>query len=641
MSSKGLNEILETMGDRMKGEGVSLKLNSSSFFNILIGNDHELEMFKTDIQLKWDEFNRQNKTKVIQKSWTTFFYLYFADFFQDFLEKFCGFDRKSLTLVIKEKLSEDNLFLEYNYKMSSEEARNFKNFGRNYGKIINGITTPTGYLYIVVSILGVILRKLLKQPFYVILDGAVIREEEGNNVLNFLIVIKNSKDNLFEYYYKMFLYYFLRHFKGIPEEYYGKLLSGRDKLYRLAIENYPLAKEKLVDLLYYFYKKCNLLHNFSPLLDFINFVCSRVEDSVYSKIDVIKDEFLVNFNYSDGKKDSIIKIFEFLDQKSTLYSTFQSNNLPSAKSQFNLFLLYMKVYFGSGNMNAFGEGGMLLLPEKFKLVLNHYNDHHENKIDEAAFMRVQKFIENASILSSINDVDLFFEKIFNTHLTGINYAFFKTFLHSLNSKLAKLIESENKVISEKYNDEPFTFKDIVDHVCRMLYTLIDQIFIRTSPNQASKNFIDPRSRYIGKNIALRVLELFIFQDLNVSDDVWPDYVISMNKDELKGDMKSFGVDIPERYFYNVEDIIRFVVTYNFETYSDKILLEEWFVNEIIAPLNEFILMIQNSVKDMKNKEAIFKSLNDFFLIDIPAEDVTRIEDFKFACNQLIPIWREK
>jgi len=160
----------------------------------------------------------------------------------------------------------------------------------------------------------------------------------------------------------------------------------------------------------------------------------------------------------------------------------------------------------------------------------------------------------------------------------------------------------------------------------MLYTLIDQIFIRISPNQASKNFIDPRSRYIGKN--------------NVSDDVWPDYVISMNKDELKGDLKSFGVDIPERHFYNVEDILRFIVTYNFQTYSDKILLEEFFVSQVIAPLNEFILMIRKSIKDLKNKEDVFKSLNDFFLIDISPEDKTLIEELKFACNQLIPIWLE-
>ena len=628
------------MGDRMKGDGVSLKLNSSSFYSILRNKDHELEIFQNEIQFKWEEFKLQNKTRVIQKTYTTFFYLHFNDFFQNYLEQFCGFNSKSLELIIKEKVSEDNLFLEYNYKMSSEEARSFKEFGKNYGDIINGITTPSGYLYIVVSILGVILRKLLKEPFNVILDGAVIREEEENNILNFLIVIKDSKDNLFEYYYDMFLYYFLRHFKGIPEDYYGKLLLGREKLYDLAIEKYPLAKEKLVDLLYYFYKKCNLLHNFSPLLDFINFVCARVEDSVYSKLDVIKDQFLVNFSYSDGKKESIIKIFDFLDKKSTLYSTFQSNNLPSSKSQFNLFLLYMKVYFGSGNTAALGEEGLLFLPEKFKLALGHYNEHHENKIDEKAFIRVQKFIENASILSSINNVDILFEKIFSTHLTRINYNFFKTFLHSLNSKLDKVIENENKIITGKFNDEPFTFKDIVDHICRMLYTLIDQIFIRISPNQASKNFIDPRSRYIGKNIALRVLELFIFQDLNVSDDVWPDYVISMKKDELKGDLKSFGVDIPERYFYNVEDILRFVVTYNFQTYSDKILLEEWFVDEIIAPLNEFILMIQKSIKDLKNREDVLKSLNDFFLIDVLAEDETRIEELKFACNQLIPIWFE-
>ena len=76
--------------------------------------------------------------------------------------------------------------------------------------------------------------------------------------------------------------------------------------------------------------------------------------------------------YSVEKKNSIIKIFNFLDNKSTLYATFQANNLPSAKSQLNLFLLYMKYYFGSG-LEALEVSDLLFIPEIFKTTLNQYN----------------------------------------------------------------------------------------------------------------------------------------------------------------------------------------------------------------------------------------------------------------------------
>ena len=622
------------MGEKLKLEGMALKLNSNSLFNLLTSTS-QLDKFQIEIASKWDEFKKKNQQRIIAKSYTTFFYLNFNEIFHTFLNEFCGLKSKSLKLILKEKVSNENLFLEYSYNMSNDELRNFKEFGENYGDIINGITSPTGYLYLIVSILGGILRKITKQNFYVILDGAVIQDNENQNLLKFLIVIKDSKDNLFEYYYQMFLYYFLKHFNGIPENYYEKLLLGREKLYDLAIQEYALAKEKLVDLLYYFYKKCNLLHNFSPILDFFNFVCSRVEDSVFNKYDVIKDEFLVNFDYTKAKKSAILKIFEFLDKSSTLYSTFQANNLPSTKAQFSLFLLYIKFYFGSGSLEALMSTELVFLPKMLSEYANEYD------IDEKKVLNVQNFIENSSILVTLNDVSPIFNKIFNKHIASINYDFFKTFLRSLNSKLTSLIEKENQAIAEDYGDEPFSFKNIVDHICRMLYVLIDKIFIRMSPNQASKNFIDPRSRYIGKNIALRVLELFIFQDLNVSDDVWPDYVISMKKDELLKDLEPYKVNIPEKYFYNVEDIIRFVITYNFQSYSDKILLEEWLIKQIVLPLNDFYNKIREKIKDPTDKTEINRVLENYFMKSVKFDDPEMKEELEFACSQLVPIWHIK
>lgn len=640
MEIKQLSEILDYLGESIKRKGLSLRFNTSAIFDLLEKNSQEFLKFKEKIKFEWDEFNARNQKRLIKKTYTAFFYQNFHNYFNYFLSNFCGFNESSLNLIIKEKISDENLFLEYTYILSEEEEKDFYNFAKQVEDELDGITSPSGYLYLIVSILGVIIRKILREKFYIILDAVMISNGEQRNKLNFLIVIKNSKDELFENYYFMFLYYFLKHFKGIPEEYFLKLLEGREKLYNNALKEYPHAKEKLVDLLYYFYKKCNLLQNISPLLDFLNFVCARVEDSIYSKIEIVKKEFLANFNYTEEKKNALVRIFDILDKKSTLYSTFQANNLPSPKSQFNLFLLYTKYYFGSGSLEALEVGDLLFLPAKFKSKLNNINKNSDNAINANSIKLIQNFLNYFSIISNLEDPNLFFSKIFEKSISQINYHFFKTFLRSLNLNLMKIIENENKILAENPVNELLTLEVIIDHISRMLYTLIDKIFIRNDPSHASSNFIDPRSRYIGRNIALRVLELFIFQDLNVSDDVWPDYIISMNKQSLEKDLKPYKIIIPDKYFYDVEDIFRFVITYNFQSYSDQSIFEEWLIDELIIPLNRFIFKIRGTIKNLKDKSEIFKKLSDYLLADVPNEEWTKIKGFKFVCEQLTSFWQE-
>jgi hypothetical protein len=434
----------------------------------------------------------------------------------------------------------------------------------------------------------------------------------------------------------MYLYYFLKYFKEVPEQYLDKLLVGREKVYQIALDEYSNAKENLVDLLYYFYKKCNLLENFSPLLDFLNFVCSRVEDSVFPKLDVIRKEFLRNFDYTNDKKNSLLRIFDFIDKKSSLYSTFQANNLPSQKSQFNLFLLYTKYYFGSGSLELLEVSDLLFLPDEFKAKLNDFNSKSENVINANTISEVQEFLDYFSILNNIENPDIFFKKIFNKEISQFNYDFFKAFLLSLNSSITRLIELENKTFEENPNNELLNFKIVVDHICRMLYTLIDKIFLRKLPSQASKNFIDPRSRYIGKNIALRVLELFIFSDLNVSDDVWPDYIISMNKDALQKELGNYQIEIPEKHFYRYEDIARFVITFNFQSSSDQIIFEEWLITGLITPIINFISKIRDLIKNDENKTEIYMILRNYFIGD--DKDQENLQDIDFICQQLANFW---
>ncbi|MFX1311670.1 MAG: hypothetical protein ACFFHD_03520, partial [Promethearchaeota archaeon] len=633
-----LYKILDFFKERISRREHNPRSEMGIFSEILNKKREQYEEFTKEIKLKWDDFNHKNEERIIKKTFTSFFYNNFHEIFKDFIYKFFGFDKNSLEIIIKEKISDKILFLEYNYYLTREEKNYFDKTSKDFKVgIFYSFSFTTGYLYFLIRLLGITIRKTIQEKLFISLDGATVREEGSNNTLKFMIIIKDSKDEIFNSYYNMALYYFLRHFKGIPEKFHNKLLEGREKLYQTATEEYSLAKEKLVDLLYYFYKKCNLLQSFSPLLDFFNFVGSRVEDSVFSKLEIIRKDFLSNLDYSIEKKNSLIKFFNFLDRNSTLYSTFQANNLPSPKSQLNLFLLYMKYYFGSG-LEALEVGDLLFLPKIFKTTLDHHNKNADDLIGANFINQINIFLNFVSALSNIENINIFFQKVFKKKISQLNYDFFKTFLKSFNSNLANKIEQENLLISKNSDNTAFSFNIIVDHICRMLYVLIDNIFLKSTPEEASVNFIDPRSRYIGKNIALRVLELFFFQDINYSDDVWPDYLISLNKENIKQELQDFDITIPDTYFYTREELIQIMLIYNIHAFSDQPFFEDWIIYEIIIPLYDLISYIYKSVGDPSNEVEVVKKLYEFFLSDI--EDKEIINDFKLVCQQLAPFWKQ-
>jgi hypothetical protein len=634
---KELNFIIENLQSRAKEQKLNLKSLDSALFEFLDTQSDKFEAFKEEIKKQWQIFLESNQNRIIKKTFTSFFYENFHELLSKFLYTFFGFNQNSLDLLSKEKISEKVIFFEYSYLLNENEEESLNKITNKFRvNIFYEFSLLTGHLYFLVRIFGVVVRKVIQERVFILLDAVIVKDGEANKNLNFLIICKDSKDEIFNYYYHMVLYYFLRQFNGIPEEYFEKLYEKREKLYQIALNDYPNSREKLVDLLYYFYKKCNLLQSFSPLLDFFNFVGARVEDSIFSKSDIIKKQFLANLDYSTEKKNAILKFFNYLDKKSTLYSTFQANNLPSSKSQLNLFLLYMKYYFGSG-LEALEVGDLLFSPQIFKTKLNQYNKKSNEVIGANSIKNIKEFINFLSGLSNIKSIDLFFHKVFNKSVSQLNFDFFRTFLKSFNSNFSQKITQENEILAEDPQNSPFTFKVIVDHICRILYVLIDKIFMRSSPDEASGNFIDPRSRYIGKNIALRVLELFIFQDINYSDDVWPDYIISLNRDKLQNEMKKFHINIPKKYFYSLEELIQIMITYNIQTFLNQSYQEEWLISEIIIPLNELILEIRNSVDDPKNEKDIYKKLCDFFLLDIKNKE--KVQDFKFFCQQIAPFWK--
>ena len=453
-------------------------------------------------------------------------------------------------------------------------------------------------------------------------------------------MVKDSKKMLYNYYYQMVLYHFLRNFKDIPDQYQYKLLKGRKRLYDLAIEEYKSSniKERIANLLYYFYKKCILVNSFCPILDFFNFVCSRVEDSIFYKLDVIKKEYLSQFDYSTEKKKSLLRIFKYLDRRSTLSSTFFANNLPTNRSQIDLFLLYSQYYFGNG-LETLEVGETLFFPKLFKNTLNKCNPNLDYAIDSNSIRNINGFLDIFSFLSNTKMISFFFKKTFGKKIKVLNNEFFQTFFKSLNNKLFSIINEENKKISDNTSNEKLTFSFIVNHICRMLYVLIDKIFLKDNPEDASHNFNDPRGRYIGQNIALRVLELFLFQDMNFSDDLWTNFMISWKKDSVVKKLNKYGIKVSNSYFYDSNQMIRFLTIYNFQSFSNKDFFEKWLIKSIIIPINEFISRVKKSVKDPNNKIELYEIINKILTEEI--KDQSEINEIKLFCQKIANFWKIK
>ena len=635
LANKELKEIIKFLYEKVEGKDFILAFNNRMFLKVFDRKEKEYDEFKELIKSRWEDFTLRNHTTVVKKNYISFFYDHFDEFLKISLPKFYGFDKNSLKFKNIEKISDTDLVIEYDYYLSSEEENIFDELAIKAGQPQYPFQYYVGYLFFAISCLGIISRKIIQEKFIILLDGAAIKIEKEGPILHLMIVVRDSKEELFENYLKMGMIYFLKQYPNIPTNYKDSLMQGREKLYQLVINDYSnRIPERLTELLYYLYKKSKLIQNFTPLLDFLNFVCSRVEDSKFSKIDIIRKEFLVNLDYTEEKNNSLIRFFEFLDSKSSLYSTFASNNLPSPREQFNLFMLFTRYYFANG-LEALEAGDLLLLPNIFKNVLNKYNKKSNQVIDAKSINRIGGFLKLFSIVNNIEENYMFFQKIFQRSVSDINYWMLSTLLISLNARFSEIIDEENKKISENPKNAQFTFNIVVDHICRMLYVLIEKIFIRKTPEEASQNFIDPRGRYTGRNIALRVNELLMFRDMNFSDDVWPLFLISLNKEKVQAEISSF-VDIPEDNFYRIKDILKFILSYNFRSFSDSSFFEEWLINDMILPLNDFILDVSNSVDNPSNKIEVYEKLNEIFTEDV--EDKDLIKTIKFICQELASFW---
>ena len=81
MVNKELRGILKSIGENAKGRSLTLKLNTHIFFDVLRVKKNLFNNFKEKINKDWMEFKLKNETRVIKKTYSSFFFQYLFTFF--------------------------------------------------------------------------------------------------------------------------------------------------------------------------------------------------------------------------------------------------------------------------------------------------------------------------------------------------------------------------------------------------------------------------------------------------------------------------------------------------------------------------------------------------------------------------------
>lgn len=518
---------------------------------------------------------------------THFYYHKFDWLFQYYIKKlFSPFEARQLTYLgaigSVHKLDEE-LLHEYKYFLSPEEYEIYDKFRIAYQIPDTTERIITYIVNIAILVFNKIIQEIIKSDFIINMIGAVVKtEDNGQKYVHFLI---SNRDSDLKFYHK-YLYSLIYQFAEILPQIDNKLLLQLRMRYRqifpLAIQEYQHSKQNLTSVLFLLQHKVQVLHHITPILDVMNFICARIEDSIYDTLTLVENIVRKTnlFPNSPHMVPKFIELFKFINNAASLFSTFQSNNRANPTNQYLLFFFYVQ-HFCAGGIKGMEQNNSFFFPSKLQ------KEHHPNfpywdhELEPQYF---QNFIFHGMQLPYTADsaLDSLFQNVFLKPVQKLNEEFFESFLFSLNQKFLELL----KDLTDLGAPQEYDFNKIVHYLFILLYNLVDYVFIESTPKEAQKHFKDRLSRYTPEKIALRVLELKIFKIIPLSDNNWQDYFLSRNKTLVYKLFKDY-YNIPESYFFSDERLLKINMMYERGLSKQTPYLEEWLIDSIFHPFFNF------------------------------------------------------
>ncbi len=524
-----------------------------------------------------------------------FFKKKFFDLFSYFLTELLPFEKKSLTLTQHPINVYWDLFFDIQYEFSDAEIQSFADLKLKYSIIEKTEKIIEYFFSSIIHIFGMEIGDIITDNYQVELISGVAHLKTTKR-LNFTISIRQKERILKDFFLNSHIYQFSEYFPQIPSVLKNKLKMQNDLIYLLSLERYFDLNPYIISVLARIYKKCVTLGHITPVLDILNFMFSRVEDSIYSTQEILEN-VANKITPLSKKKSALLQIFEFCNKNAVLFGTFQSNNRSQLQEQYRLFFLYNLQFFGAGGMEQNFRADVLFLPAIFNDEINILKQNFPSFHNY--FSLFEKFLHTSFEISTNPAFTLVFKHIFVYNVEDMNEDFFSAFITSLNQRLFQEIEQHNKQL----NSDSISYSEAVNFIIKTIYHSIRTIFLAEDPLQASKNFRDSISRYSPKNIALRSMELLFFKEIPLSDNNWMIYNLSRNKEKVINQFKDH-LHIPKDYFFSPKKLLHISMK-QFYSLESEIVLEKWFVDFIISPFVKFIDGVYQQIQ--KNKLDINKS----------------------------------
>ena len=593
-----------------------------------------LQYFYHDDHLTKDKrIPDENITKIIPRESdfqsVRFFQKKIYDLFSYFLTEILPFDKRSLAQTDISVTIYRDIFIDFQYSFSKTEIQAFKSLKNHYNlsekveKIIEFIFSSLVHTF------GMQIGDIIPENFQIEMISGVAHVEEEEKV-DFVISVRQRERNLKDFFLHSHIYQFSELFQQIPQTIKNKLRMQKDLIYLLALERYFGLQPYIISVLARIQKKCISLQHVTPLLDILNFVFSRVEDSVYDTNKIL-DYVAEKFTKNQTKREELLKLFDICNKNAVLFGTFQSNNRSQLQEQYRLFFLYNLQFFGTG-IDRIDDLDNFILPSVFKMLVEgmkqqfiHFSDY---------FTLFERFLQISFALSSNPAFKIVFKHIFQYNVDDLNEDFFSAFITSLN----KRIFSEISISNKKLGSNPLQYPEVVDFIIKTIYHSIHTIFIAEDPLKASKNFRDSISRYSPKNIALRSLELLFFKEIPLSDNNWMNYNLSRNKEKVKKLLNEY-IKIPKDYFFSNKKLLHISMKHFYSLESETVL-EEWLGEYILKPFFAFIDSFWSKLKNKKTvtSQLIFQEL--FSLLSKSIINPQSLDNLEILCEKLASTFSE-
>ncbi|MCK4238967.1 MAG: hypothetical protein KAX33_07600, partial [Candidatus Lokiarchaeota archaeon] len=169
--------IILRVGSQLKDNLFNQRSINKILLNELKSDTTIYSAFISDISDKWKEFQNKNEQRKIKYRYTIFFHRNFDYFFRQSIDNLFGFDSKNLKLVLKENVTDNDLYFEYKFYFSEDEMNLISEFKERVSHPLDYDRIIPFIFEVLITILGMIIRKTINKKIWISQNGARLKKK--------------------------------------------------------------------------------------------------------------------------------------------------------------------------------------------------------------------------------------------------------------------------------------------------------------------------------------------------------------------------------------------------------------------------------------------------------------------------------